>query len=108
MPSELLFSRGGGRLWAVVREDGEVVELRVERERESLAVGRIVKARVSRILPGIQAAFLDVGQDREAFLHANDLILAGWTVLRFTWKAYVEQPDALVAAVLAARAKAAA
>lgn len=77
MTSELLFSRGGGRLWAAVREDGEVVELRVELERETLAVGRVVKARVSRILPGIQAAFLDVGQDREAFLHASDLLVPG-------------------------------
>jgi ribonuclease G len=77
LTSELLFSRGGGRLWAAIREGGEVVELRVERERETLAVGRIVKARVSRILPGIQAAFLDVGQDREAFLHANDLLVPG-------------------------------
>ena len=77
MPSELLFSRGGGRFWAAVREGGEIVELRVEREREPLGVGRLVKGRVSRILPGIQAAFLDVGQDREAFLHAADLILPG-------------------------------
>ncbi len=43
----------------------------------SLSVGRIVKARVSRILPGIQSAFLDVGQDRDAFLHASDLLLPG-------------------------------
>ncbi len=77
MTSELLFSRGGGRLWAAIREGGEVIELRVERERETFAVGRIVKGRVSRILPGIQAAFLEVGQDREAFLHASDLLAPG-------------------------------
>jgi ribonuclease G len=77
VPSELLFSRGGGRFWAAVRENGDIVELRAEREREPLGVGRLVKGRVSRILPGIQAAFLDVGQDREAFLHAADLVLPG-------------------------------
>ena len=38
----------------------------------------------------------------------NELVLAGWTILRFTWKAYVERPDSLVAAVIAARANAAA
>jgi ribonuclease G len=53
------------------------VELRVEDERAALAVGHIVKARVSKILPGIQSAFLDVGQERDAFLHVNDLLLPG-------------------------------
>lgn len=77
MGSELLFSRVGGRLWAAVREDGATAELRVAREREPLPVGRIVKGRVSRILPGIQSAFLDVGQEREAFLHAADVVLPG-------------------------------
>ena len=56
------------------------VELRVEDERAALAVGHIVKARVSKVLPGIQSAFLDVGQDRDAFLHVNDLLLPGEAV----------------------------
>lgn len=53
------------------------VELRVEDERAPLSVGQIIKARVSKILPGIQSAFLDVGQERDAFLHATDLLLPG-------------------------------
>jgi len=74
---ELLVSRAGGRTCTALREDGVTVELRVEDERAALAVGHIVKARVSKILPGIQSAFLDVGQDRDAFLHATDLLLPG-------------------------------
>jgi len=67
----------GGRTSTALREDGVTVELRVEEDRASLAVSDIVKARVSKILPGIQSAFLDVGQERGAFLHVTDLLLPG-------------------------------
>jgi len=77
LPSELLVSRAGGRTCTALREDGATVELRVEDERAPLSVGQIIKARVSKVLPGIQSAFLDVGQERDAFLHANDLLLPG-------------------------------
>ncbi len=75
MSSELLVSHLGGITWAALREEGVTVELRVERERERGAVGRIVKARVTKILPGIQSAFLDIGVGRDAFLHVADLVL---------------------------------
>ena len=77
MSSELLVSRAGGRTCTALREDGVTVELRVEDDSRALAVGHIVKARVSKILPGVQSAFLDVGQERDAFLHATDLLLPG-------------------------------
>ncbi len=77
MSSELLVSRLGGMTWAALREDGATVELRVEREGDRGAVGRIVKGRVTRVLPGIQSAFLDVGSGRDAFLHVGDLVLPG-------------------------------
>jgi ribonuclease G len=77
LSSELLFSRLGGRTSAALRENGVTVELRVEDDGVGLAAGRIVKARVSKILPGIQSAFLDVGQERDAFLHVADLLLPG-------------------------------
>jgi ribonuclease G len=77
LPSELLVSRAGGRTSTALREDGATVELRIEDDRTALAVGDIVKARVSKILPGIQSAFLDAGQDRDAFLHVSDLLLPG-------------------------------
>jgi ribonuclease G len=77
LSSELLVSRAGGRTCAALREDGVTVELRVEDDSRALAVGHIVKARVSKILPGVQSAFLDVGQERDAFLHVSDLLLPG-------------------------------
>ncbi len=79
MPTELLASRAGGRTFTALREDGVTAELRVEDDSRGLAVGHIVKARVSKILPGIQSAFLDVGAERDAFLHATDLLLPGET-----------------------------
>jgi ribonuclease G len=77
LSSELLFSRLGGRTSAALRESGVTVELRVEDDGVGLAAGRIVKGRVSKVLPGIQSAFLDVGQERDAFLHVADLLLPG-------------------------------
>ena len=61
LTSELLVSRAGGRTCTALREDGVTVELRVEHEAAELTVGHIVKARVSKVLPGIQSAFLDLG-----------------------------------------------
>jgi ribonuclease G len=80
LSNELLFSRVGGRTIAVLREDGVTTELRVEDDDAGLAAGHIVKARVSKILPGIQAAFLDAGHERDAFLHVADLLLPGETL----------------------------
>jgi ribonuclease G len=56
-----------------IREDGVLVEFMVERVGDRLSVGDIYKAKVTAVLPGMQAAFLDVGYDRSAFLHVSDL-----------------------------------
>ena len=55
-------------------EDGILAELYVERENERSPVGNIYLGRVTRILPGMQAAFIDVGLDRAAFLHVEDVV----------------------------------
>jgi len=56
-----------------VREDGALAELLVERSRERSVVGSLYKGRISRVLPGMQAAFVDVGLDRDAFLYVDDV-----------------------------------
>jgi ribonuclease G len=56
-----------------IREDGQLVEYMVERSGERLSVGDIYKARVTAVLPGMQAAFLDIGYEKSAFLHVSDL-----------------------------------
>ncbi|NLN62877.1 MAG: Rne/Rng family ribonuclease [Myxococcales bacterium] len=55
-------------------ENGMIVELLVERENHRSAVGNIYRGRVTRVLPGMQAAFVDIGRDKHAFLHASDLL----------------------------------
>ncbi len=77
LSNELLVSRTGGRTSTALREDGVTVELRVEDAKTGLAVGDVVKARVVKVLPGIQSAFLDAGQERSAFLHVAELLLPG-------------------------------
>src|SRR6266568_5567560 len=57
-------------------EDGIIAELHIERRGHpsSSTVGNVVLGKVTRVLPGLQAAFIDVGQERAAFLHVEDLI----------------------------------
>jgi ribonuclease G len=76
MRYELFVARRGRQLWAASREDGCTVELRVASV-GGPEVGRIVKARVSNVVTGIQSAFLDLGTKRDGFLHARDLLLPG-------------------------------
>src|ERR1044071_2297567 len=55
-------------------EGGVIAELQIERATAQSTVGNIVLGRVTRVLPGMQAAFIDVGMERAAFLHVEDLI----------------------------------
>jgi ribonuclease G len=54
-------------------EEGVVAELFIEREAHRGVVGSIYLGKVSRVLPGMQSAFVDVGLERDAFLHAADV-----------------------------------
>jgi ribonuclease G len=56
-----------------IKEDGDLVEFMVERSGERLSVGDLYKARVTAVLPGMQAAFLDIGSEKSAFLHVSDM-----------------------------------
>ena len=56
-----------------VIEDGQVVELMIERRKKSGVLGNIYKGRVTRVLPGMQAAFVDIGLERAAFLYVADV-----------------------------------
>ena len=55
-------------------ENGIIVELLLERREERSIVGNVYRGKVTRVLPGMQAAFVDIGLDRHAFLHVSDLI----------------------------------
>jgi ribonuclease G len=53
-------------------EDGALAEFLIERKEEMGVAGNIYKGKVSRVLPGMQAAFVDIGMEKAAFLHASD------------------------------------
>src|ERR1700679_1402330 len=55
-------------------EDGEIRQLHIEREEDRNVVGNIYKGLVKRVLPGMQAAFLELGLERTAFLYVDDII----------------------------------
>ena len=55
-----------------VLEDDRLTEIFVERHRHRGLVGNVYKGRVTRVLPGMQAAFVDIGLDRDAFLYVSD------------------------------------
>ena len=57
-----------------VLDDGQVVELWIERSRHRTVVGNIYKGRVTKVLPGMQSAFVDLGLERDAFLYVSDVL----------------------------------
>ncbi len=57
-----------------ITEGGQLAEIYIERLRSRGVVGNIYKARVQRVLPGMQAAFVDIGFEKAAFLHASDFL----------------------------------
>lgn len=73
MTKELLIEAGAQETRVAVLEEGRVVEVQIERSGDPGVVGNLYKGRVSRVVPGIQAAFVDLGLERDAFLFAGDL-----------------------------------
>ena len=53
-------------------EDGQLAEFLIERKEEMGVAGNIYKGKVARVLPGMQAAFIDIGMEKAGFLHASD------------------------------------
>jgi len=70
---EIVISAESFETRVAILEDGELTELLVERPAERRIVGDIYKGKVNAVLPGIQAAFLEIGLPKTAFLHASDL-----------------------------------
>jgi len=71
---EILISGAPRETRVAILEDDRLVELLVDRPDARRSVGDIYLGRVEAVLPGIQAAFVDIGAEKSAFLHASDLI----------------------------------
>ncbi len=76
MSEEILVNVTPQETRVAVVENGVLQEVYIERVRQRGIVGNIYKGKVVRILPGMQAAFIDIGQERTAFLHASDMRVA--------------------------------
>jgi ribonuclease G len=73
MSEEILINVTPRETRVALLDSGVLQELYIERSRRRGLVGNIYKGKVSRVLPGMQAAFIDVGLERTAFLHAADI-----------------------------------
>src|SRR5438874_3331280 len=72
MSKELVVSANRHETRVAMLEDDEVMEVYHQRENEYSLAGSIHKGRVTRVLPGMQSAFVDIGLDRDAFLYVSD------------------------------------
>ncbi|HLB58995.1 MAG TPA: ribonuclease E/G, partial [Bdellovibrionota bacterium] len=73
MSSELIINSTFSETRIAILSNGEIRELHVERERDKGIVGNIYKGKVVRVLPGMQAAFVDISIERAAFLYVGDI-----------------------------------
>ena len=73
MSAELLINVTPSETRVALIENGSLQEVHIEREAKRGIVGNIYLGKVIRVLPGMQAAFIDIGLDKAAFLHASDI-----------------------------------
>ena len=74
MTKEMVISSAPHETRVAILEDDQVVEVFIEREQSRGVVGNIYKGRVSKVLPGMQSAFVNLGLERDAFLYVTDVI----------------------------------
>src|SRR5512134_3338068 len=72
MGKELVISSNRHETKVAILEDDQLVEIYFQRAHEYSLAGSIHKGRVTRVLPGMQSAFVDIGLERDAFLYVSD------------------------------------
>src|ERR1051325_11759726 len=75
MATELIVNASLPETRIALMENGEIQELLIERASGKGIVGNIYKGRVTRVLPGMQAAFVDIGLEKAAFLYVDDVFV---------------------------------
>src|SRR5277367_3201291 len=74
MSKEMVISANPHETRVAILEEGQLCEYYVEREKEFALVGSIYKGKVTRVLPGMQSAFVEIGLDTDAFLYVSDFL----------------------------------
>jgi ribonuclease G len=72
MASELIINASPHEIRVALLEEGTVVEVQIERKKDQSIMGNIYRGRVLKVLPGMQAAFVDIGLGKAAFLYVTD------------------------------------
>lgn len=84
MNKELIINASGDGVEIALLEDKKLVELHYERGQNKFAVGDLYLGKVKKLMPGLNAAFVDVGYEKDAFLHYTDLSPYFRSLLKFT------------------------
>ena len=74
MTKEMIVSSNGHETMVAILEDDLVAEIFVERERQRGVVGNVYKGRVSKVLPGMQSSFIEIGLERDGFLYVAEVV----------------------------------
>jgi ribonuclease G len=74
MSKEMIISSSAHETRVAILEDDQVAEIFIERERSRGVVGNVYKGRLSKVLPGMQSAFVDLGLERDGFLYVSDVV----------------------------------
>src|SRR5688572_32203941 len=74
MNKEMIISSNGHETRVAILEADQLAELAAEREQNRAVVGNVYKGRVSKVLPGMQSSFVDIGLERDGFLYVSDVI----------------------------------
>src|SRR5664280_1558663 len=72
--SELIINVTREESRVALLESGQVVEIHIERNKDSSLVGNVYKGKVLKILPGMQSSFIDIGLEKAAFLYVSDIM----------------------------------
>src|SRR6202171_3100540 len=96
MNKELIINAAPQGVEIALLEDKKLVELHSEKSDARFAVGDLYLGKVKKLIPGLNAAFVDVGFEKDAFLHYTDLSPYAKSLLKFTQAAMNDNsPDGL-------------
>ena len=74
MKKEIFINESIGETRIAIQEDGQLVEVYIEKQDKHRMVGNIYKGKVENVLPGMQAAFVDIGHNLNAFLPFSEIL----------------------------------
>jgi ribonuclease G len=100
MPSELIINATFSETRIAFLENGILTEFFIERKNDRSIVGNIYKGRVVRILPGMDAAFVDIGLEKSAFLYVADIVVDVMMYEEFAEASAAVEPNGRIEGVL--------